>query len=384
MKITVLQENLKHGLSLVSRAASLLRVTLPVLSNILVVTENGRLRLAATDLEMSITCWIDAKIEREGAATVPARTFFDLVNTLTPDAISLDYDEASSTMKLSCGKSKTKLKCISAEEFPPVSGRRPTFGVRASGNPTFESEGIQIKAERLLEMIRQTAFSASKDIARPVLTGVLVTIAEEDIILASAAGFRLSEYKARLSAPVSEPISALVPAKSLNELAHILKNKDEIVTISFSNGRVVFQSSNVELATQLIEGEFPDYRQIIPKDHTTRMVVPTDALRKACKQAGIFARNDSLVATLDITADTVEVSGQADELGSNRTQVEVVTEGPGMRIAFNTHYLQDALDVIRTPNVALEVSDPVEPGTIRPVGDERGFLHLLMPMNMAS
>ena len=377
MKITVLQENLKHGLSLVSRAASLPRVTLPVLSNILVATENGRLRLAATDLEMSITCWIDAKIEREGAATVPARTFFDLVNTLTPDAISLDYDEASSTMKLSCGKSNTRMKCISAEEFPPVA-------LRASGNPTFESEGIQIKAESLLEMIRQTAFSASKDIARPVLTGVLVTIAEEDIILASADGFRLSEYKARLSALVSEPISALVPAKSLNELAHILKNKDEIVTISFANGRVVFQSSDVELATQLIEGEFPDYRQIIPEDHTTRMVVPTDALRKACKQAGIFARNDSLVATLDITEDTVEVSGQADELGSNRTQVEVVTEGPGMRIAFNTHYLQDALDVIRTPNVALEVRDPVEPGTIRPVGDEQEFLHLLMPMNTAS
>ena len=366
MKITVLQENLKHGLSIVSRATSP-RATLPVLENILVATENGRLRLAATDLELSITCWIGTKIEREGAATVPARTFFDLVGTLPPDAISLDYDDATSTMKLSCGKSKTKLKCINAEEFPPF--------------PKFESDGIQIEAKCLLEMIRQTAFSASKDIARPVLTGVLVTIADEDITLASADGFRLSEHKARLSEPVAEPVSAIVPAKSLNELAHILKNKDDVVTIAFANGRVVFRTPDAELATQLIEGEFPDYRQIIPEDHTTRMVVPTDTLRKACQQAGVFARNDSLVATLDISEDTVEVSAQADELGSNRTQVAVVTEGPGMRIAFNTHYLQDALDIIQTPSVALELSDPVKPGTIRPVGEEQAFLHLLMPMN---
>ena len=369
MKITVLQENLKHGLSIVSRATSP-RATLPVLGNILVATESGRLRLAATDLELSITCWIGAKIEREGAATVPARTFFDLVGTLTPDAISLDYDDAVSTMKLSCGKSKTKLKCISAEEFPP--------------SPTFESDGIQIEAECLLEMIRQTTFSAAKAESRPVLTGVLITINADNITFASADGFRLSEYKARLSTPVSEPISALIPAKSLNELAHILKNKDEVVTIAFANGRVVFRTLDVELATQLIEGEFPDYGQIIPECHTTRMVVPTDALRKACQQAGIFARNDSLVATLDITEDTVEVSAQADELGSNRTQVAVVTEGPGMRIAFNTHYLQDALGVIQAPSVALEVSDPVKPGTIRPVGEERAFLHVLMPMNTAS
>ena len=376
MKITVLQENIKHGLSLVSRATSP-RSTLPVLGNILVATESGRLRLAATDLELSIICWIGATpqaglrpIEREGAATVPARTFFDLVNTLTPDAISLDYDEAASTMKLSCGKSKTKLKCISAEEFPP--------------SPNFESDGIQIEAECLLEMIRQTTFSAAKAESRPVLTGVLITINADNITFASADGFRLSEHKARLSTPVSEPISALIPAKSLNELAHILKNKDEVVTIAFANGRVVFRTADAELATQLIEGEFPDYGQIIPEDHTTRMVVPTDALRKACQQAGIFARNDSLVATLDITEDTVEVSAQADELGSNRTQVAVVTEGPGMRIAFNTHYLQDALNIIQTPSVVLEVSDPVKPGTIRPVGEEQAFLHLLMPMNTAS
>ena len=366
MKITVLQENLKYGLNIVSRATSP-RATLPVLENILVATENGRLRLVATDLELSINCWISASIEREGATTVPARTFFDLVGTLPPDAVSLDHDDATSTMKLSCSQSKTQLKCIHAEEFPP--------------SPIFENDGFEIEAECLLEMICQTAFSASKDIARPVLTGVLVTIAGDDITLASADGFRLSEHKAKISTPVAEPVNALIPAKSLNELVHILKNKEGVVTVAFANGRVVFRTPEVELATQLIEGEFPDYRQIIPEEHTTRMVVPTDALRKACQQAGVFARNDSLVATLDIREDTLEVSAQADELGSNRTQVAVATEGPAMRIAFNTHFLQDALSVIQTPSVALEVSDPVKPGTIRPVGEERASLHVLMPMN---
>ena len=280
-------------------------------------------------------------------------------------------------MKLSCGQSKTQLKCIQAEEFPPIA-------LRASGTPTFENDGFEIETKCLLEMIRQTAFSASKDIARPVLTGVQVTIAGDEITLASADGFRLSEHKARLSTPVAEPINALVPAKSLNELAHILKNKGDIVIIAFANGRIVFRTPDVELATQLIEGEFPDYHQIIPEDHTTRMVVPTDALRKACQQAGVFARNDSLVATLDIQEDILEVSAQADELGSSRTQVAVVTEGPGMHIAFNTHFLQDALSVIQTPSVALEVSDPVKPGTIRPVGEDGNFLHVLMPMNTVS
>lgn len=369
MKITVLQENLKHGLGIVTRATSP-RATLPVLGNILVATENGRLRLAATNLELSITCWVDAKIEREGAATVPARTFFDLAGTLPPEAISLDYDEAAAELKLSCGKSKTRLKCIHAEEFPPF--------------PTFESEGFPVAAEHLLEMIRQTTFSAAKAEARPVLTGVLVTINGDEITLASADGFRLSETKARLTTLVAEPICALVPAKSLNELAHILKNNAEAVSIAFADGRIVFRTPDVELATQLIEGEFPDYRQIIPEGHTTRMVVPRDALRKACQQAGIFARNDSLVTTLEITDSMVEVTGQADELGSSQAQVAVTTEGPGMRIAFNTNYLQDALDVIQTPSVALEVSDPVKPGMIRPVGDEQGFLHLLMPMNTTS
>ncbi len=369
MKITVLQENLKHGLNIVSRATSP-RTTLPVLGNILVATENGRLRLAATALELSVTCWIGARIEREGATTVPARTFFDLVGTLPPEAILLAYDESHATMKLSCGASNTQMKCIPAEEFPPL--------------PAFDGEGIQIDSKCLLEMIRQTAFSASRDSARPVLTGVLVTIADEDITLASADGFRLSVHKAKLPMPVAEPVRALVPAKSLTELAHILKNQAGMVTAAFADGRIIFRTPDVELATQLIEGEFPDYQQIIPESHTTRMVVPTNVLQKACQQAGVFARNDSLVAALDIREDSVEVSAQADELGSSCTQVAVATEGPALRIAFNIHYLQDALAAIQTPNVALEVSDPVKPGTIRPVGEEQAFLHLIMPMNTAS
>ena len=365
MKITVLQENLKHGLSTVSLAVSS-RSVLPVLSNVLAATENGRLRLSATDLEMSITCWIGATIEREGAATVPARTFFDLVGTLPPDAISLDYDKAAFSMRLQCGSTKTRLNCISAEEYPPL--------------PTVEGEGVQINVDVLVDMIRRTTFSASSDMARPVIGGILVEISEDTITFASADGFRLSECTAKLSSPVSEPISALIPAKALDNLMRILGNSQG-VTIIFDEGRALFRAQDVELSTQLIEGEFPEYRQIIPDTYTTRTVVSTAAFEKACRQAGIFARNDSFVATLNIAADTVEVFGQDEELGSNRTRVETITEGAEIQIAFNTRYLQDALGVIQTPNVALEVTDPDKPGVIRPVGDDQ-FLHVIMPMNL--
>jgi len=379
MKITVLQENLKHGLSTVSLAISSQSV-LPVLSNVLITTENGRLRLSATDLEMSITCWIGAKIENEGETTIPARTFSDLVGTLPPDAISLDYDEAACSMRLQCGTTKTRMNCISAEEYPPIAGRRPTFGVRASGIPTFEGEGVQISVDVLLDMIRRATFSASSDMSRPVLGCILVEISEDTITFASADGFRLSECTAKLSSPVLEPISALIPAKALDNLMRIL-GSSESVTIMFDEGRVHFQAQDVEMATQLIEGNFPEYQQIIPDAYTTRTVVSTNALEKACRQAGIFARNDSFVAALNIAADTVEVFGQDEELGSNRTRVETTTEGPEIQIAFNTRFLQDALGVIRTPNVALEVSGPDKPGVIRPVGDDQ-FLHVIMPMNL--
>ena len=377
MKVSVLQENLAYGLSIVSRAVSP-RSTLPVLANILVATDEGRLRLSATNLELGITCWIGAKIEEEGSTTVPARTFTDLVGTLPQDQVNMDLNVRTQTMNVRCGASNTDLKCIDSQEFPPM--------------PAPELDGgIQINVADLKEMIQQVVFATSTDEARPILTGVLVTVEEEIITFASADGFRLSVRNAELSAPVNQPIHAVIPARALSELARISSDGSETVTMSMppQSGRVIFRTQNAELASQLIEGSFPDYEQIIPRGHKTRTVLSTDAFLKACKQAEIFAREGTLIARVSITPGgelqpgTVEISGQSEETGSNQTVVDASIEGPPILIAFNVRFMREVLDVIKTPNVALETSTDTSPGLIRPVGS-KDFLHVIMPMHLGN
>jgi DNA polymerase-3 subunit beta len=377
MKVSVLQENLTHGLSIVSRAVSP-RSTLPVLGNILLATDEGRLRLSATNLELGITCWIGAKIEEEGSTTVPARTFTDLVSTLPPDRVNMDLNVRTQTMNVRCGSSNTDLKCIDAQEFPPM----PV--------PDLEG-GIQLNVADLKEMIQQVVFAASSDEARPILTGVLMTVDGSHITLAAADGFRLSVRTAELSSPVEQAIKAVIPARALSELARISSDGKDIVTMVLPprSGRVIFRTKDTELASQLIEGSFPDYQQIIPRSHQTRTVLSTASFLKACKQAEIFAREGSLIARVSITPGgelqpgTVEISGQSEETGSNQTMVDASIEGPPLLIAFNVRFLREVLDVVKTPNVALETTVDTSPGVVRPVGDS-DFLHVIMPMHLGS
>jgi DNA polymerase-3 subunit beta len=377
MKVSVLQENLAHGLSIVARAVSP-RSTLPVLGNILIATDEGRLRLSATNLELGITCWIGAKIEEEGSTTVPARTFTDLVSTLPPDQVQMELSVRTQTMNVRCGASTTDLKCIDAQEFPPM----PV--------PDLDG-GIQLNVADLKEMIQQVAFAASTDEARPILTGVLMTVDSNQITLASADGFRLSVRSAELSEPVDHPISAVIPARALSELSRISTDgKDSVkMVLPPRSGRVIFRTKDAELASQLIEGTFPDYQQIIPRGYQTRTVLSTTSFLKACKQAEIFAREGSLIARVSITPGgelqpgTVEISGQSEETGSNQTVVDASIEGPPLLIAFNVRFLREVLDVVKTPNVALETSVDTSPGVIRPVGDSN-FLHVIMPMHLGS
>jgi DNA polymerase-3 subunit beta len=377
MKISVLQENLAHGLSIVARAVSP-RSTLPVLGNILLATDEGRLRLSATNLELGITCWIGAKIEDEGSTTVPARTFTDLVSTLMPDQVNMHLSVRTQTMNVRCGASNTDFKCIDSQEFPPM----PV--------PDLDG-GIQIDGMDLKEMIRQVAFAASTDEARPILTGVLMTVEGKQITLASADGFRLSVRHAELSSPVEQPINAVIPARALSELSRISSDGKEPITMILPprSGRVIFRTKDAELASQLIEGTFPDYKQIIPRSHQTRTVLSSASFLKACKQAEIFAREGSLIARVSITPGgelqpgTVEISGQSEETGSNQTVVDASIEGPPILIAFNVRFLREVLDVITTPNVALETTVDTSPGVIRPVGEDN-FLHVIMPMHLGS
>jgi DNA polymerase III subunit beta len=375
MKVTVLQENLARGLSVVSRAVSP-RSTLPVLANVLIATDEGRLRLSATNLEMGITCWIGAKIEEEGSTTVPARTFADLVSTMPDPQVSLTLNSQTQTLNVRSGSSTNDIKGIDAQEFPPL----PL--------PDFD-DSILINMTDFKEMIHQVAFAASTDEARPVLMGVLVVVDGDKVTMAAADGFRLSVRSATLSAAASASVSAIIPARALSELARIASDGEQMVQMVIPKGRgqVVFRVKDSELVSQLIDGTFPDYQQIIPRSHKSRTLVSTASLLKACRQAEIFAREGSNVVRLNIKTNgemqpgEVEISAHSEETGSNETLVEATVDGIPLLIAFNVRYLREVLEVIKSPNVAIETSAPNAPGVVRPVGDDN-FLHVIMPMHL--
>lgn len=375
MKATVLQENLARGLSIVSRAVSP-RNTLPVLANVLIATDEGRLRLSATNLELGITCWIPAKVEEEGSTTVPARTFSDLVNTLPAEQVFLSLNPHTQVLNVRAGTSNTDIKCIDAQEFPPL--------------PVPDMDGaILLNVADFKEMVSQVVFAASQDEARPVLMGVLVRVEGDTITMAAADGFRLSVRKGTLSQPAPAPVSVIIPARALSELARVATDGNEMIAMILPPGRgqVIFRMKDVEVISQLIDGTFPDYQQIIPRAYKTRTVLSTQAVLKACKQAEIFAREGANVVRLDIKASgdlepgTVEISAQSEETGSNETVIAATVEGVGLLIAFNVKFLREVLEVIKTPNVALETTAPNAPGVIRPVGDDN-FLHVIMPMHL--
>ena len=376
MKVTVLQENLARGLSIVSRAVSP-RSTLPVLSNILFASDEGRLRVSASYLELGISCWIAAGIEQEGSTTVPARTFADLINALPADQVQLALDTQTQSLHVQGGTSNNDIKCIDAQEFPPL--------------PVPDMDGaVQLNVADFKEMIQQVAFAASTDEARPVLMGVLVSVEKDQITMAAADGFRLSVRKATLSSSLPQPFTAIIPARALNELARVSSDGEEPIYMVLPKGRgqVLFRVKDVEVVSQLIDGTFPDYQQIIPRNYKSRTLVSTSAMLKACKQAEIFAREGSNVARLDIKSaqsemqpSEVEISATSEETGKNETIVEATVDGGGMLIAFNVKFLREALEAVKTPNVALETSGPNAPGVVRPVGDN-DYIQVIMPMHL--
>lgn len=373
MKISCLQDNLAKGLGIVGRAVST-RSTLPVLANVLLAAENGRLRLSATNLEIVITCWIGAKVHEEGAITIPARTLTDLVNALPQDQVDLTLSETTQTVHVSCLRTQANIKGIDAQEFPLV--------------PEPEKENqIRVEADVLKQMINQVSFAAATDDARPTLTGVSTTFDGSEILMAATDGFRLSLRSAHIPGYVEQPFSVVIPARALSDVARVIGDDLEAVYISLPKGRnqVIFNMDNVVLVSQLIDGSFPDYTPILPSAHNTRTVVNTAEFRKACKTADIFARESSNTARIIIEPGDgmspafATVIATSTETGDNEAQIEASVDGQPIEIAFNVKYMTDVLNVVETPQVSLETTTAMEPGVLKPVGDN-DFIHVIMPM----
>jgi DNA polymerase-3 subunit beta len=375
MKVTCLQENLAKGLGIVTRAVSP-RNVLPVLGNVLLATEEGRLKLAATNLEIGITYWVGTKVEDEGSITVPARTLLDFVNTLPNEKIHMTLDSRRQSLNLKCESFTSDIKGVDAQEFPVL----PSAAV---------GEGLSLNVVDLREMITQTTIAAATDDTRPVLTGVLVRLDGDQLTLAAADGFRLSMRNSKLSAPVHESVSVIIPARALSELARLVGDQDDMVWMVLPTGRgqAVFRLKDAELSSSLIDGTFPDFQPIIPRSYNTRAVVSTAQFLKACKAADIFARQASHSARITVTPGAeslpgkLQVNATAAETGAGETVIDATVEGPAIEIAFNVKYLVDVLTVVNTPNVALETTGPASPGVVRPVGRD-DFIHVIMPMHL--
>jgi DNA polymerase-3 subunit beta len=376
VKITCKQQDLSHGLSVVSHAVSS-RSTLPILANILFATDHGRLRLSATNLEIGINCWVDAQIEEEGAITIPAKLVTDYVNSLPPGMVDVTVPEESNIVNIKGGRSNTNIKGMDASEFPLIPSAE-------GGEPP-----ITLDAATLKEMINEVAFAAAVDESRPVFTGVLVQVGNEKITFAAADAFRLAVRVAPLPGDTETRSDILIPAKTLTELGRILPAEGPVQMIVTPNrAQVLFHTEQIDLVSRLIEGTFPNFRQIIPKEYTTRAVIETKEFAADVKRAALFARDSSNITRVRVAPGendglepgSVTIEATAEDLGDNVSTLPAAVDGPEQQIIFNVKYLADVLAVIGSQEVALEVNAATKPGVIRPVGST-DYTYVIMPMH---
>jgi len=381
VKISCLQENLARGLAVVGRAVAT-RSPLPILSNILLETDQGRLRMAATNLEIGINCWIGSRIEEEGSITIPARLLTEFVNSLPPGQIDMELTSRTQTLNLKCARFEANIKGIDPSEFPNVP-TADSVGGRPQG-------ALHLKADTFRRMIDQVVFAAAADESRPILTGVLTHFHQGGLTLAAADGFRLSVTTADVGVGVDETISVIVPARALAELNRVSGDQEKTIEliITPTRNQILFHLDDIDLVSQLIDGNFPDYKQIVPKSYSTQTVVSTQELLKAVKVAFLFARDAANIIRLhvvpgsELTPGYVSVAATSAELGDNVSELDVTgVSGEEIEIAFNARYMIDALSVAGTAEVALETTTSSSPGVIRPVGGE-DYLCVIMPMHI--
>jgi DNA polymerase III subunit beta len=374
VKIICKQQDLGRGLSIVGHAVSS-RSTLPILANILLATENGRLKLSATNLEIGINCWVDAEIQEEGNTTIPAKLITDLVNSLPQAAVEISVSNDSHVVNIKSQRSSATIKGMDPSEFPLI--------------PSTEGGELPIvlDAAQFKEAIQEVAFAAADDDSRPVLTGVYVETGSEKLTFAAADAFRLAVRVIELPGYEQSHDTMLIPARTLEELARILPSEGSVEMIVTPNrSQVLFHTEQVDLVSRLIEGTFPNFRGIIPKEHTTRAVVETKEFAAAVKSVAPFARDSSNITRVKISGGegseegSMTMEATAEDVGSNISTINATVDGPEQQIIFNVKYLADILNVIDTPEVALEVTSAARPGVIKPVS-QADYTYVIMPMS---
>jgi DNA polymerase-3 subunit beta len=373
MKLSCLQENLNRGLAVVGRAVAT-RTTLPITNNVLLATDEARLKLVATNLEVAISHWIGTKVEEEGSITVPARLLTEFISSLPSDKVDMSLSPRTKTLSIKCARFEARISGVDAKDFPPI--------------PKVE-DGLatSVEVEALRQGISRVVFAAATEESRPVLTGVNAEFDGDELTLAAADGFRLAVYKLPIAVSVSQRTEVIVPSRTLAELNRLMAEQEEPVeiTINPNKSQILFRLKNTELVSQLIQGSFPNYTQLIPQSFNTRAVVSVAEFLRATRTAAIFARDGSGIVRLVMSPGgepapgKMTVSARSEEVGDDVGEVDAIVEGDEAKIAFNGKYLTDVLSVLHEEQVALETTNPSSPGVIRPVGLDN-YTHVIMPM----
>ncbi len=364
MELTVTQENFARALSATGRIASS-KTQLPILSNILLRTDGNRLLIAATNLEIATTQYIGAKITKPGAITIPARLISEFISSLPKGSIELKV--TGENMHITSGKYHSIINGVIADDFPEL----PTINEE-------NSVSYAINSEEFKQSVSQTIITSSNDSTRPVLTGVYWHSHEGWIYLAATDGYRLSER--RLVETKSE-VAAIIPTSTLQEVLRTLTDDSDTIEILFDESQVRFRINEAEIISRLIDGNFPDYRQLIPAKSDITAVMDKQEFNRVVKISGLFARESggSVTVTVDSDKKTVSLHSIASELGENTSELDATITGDG-QITLNSRYLTEALNVLDAESLSLSFSGKLSPCIIKSTVKDTNYYHVIMPL----
>lgn len=337
--------------------------TLPILSNLLIEAQKDQLKLTATDLDIAMVYTTQAAITQEGATTVPAKRFADIIKELPDENITISAKK-NNTIVIDCNTAHFKVNTIPREEFPKLPGYK-------------NQESLKLEQETLKQMLSMTSFAISHDETRYILNGVLFEIRPQKINMIATDGRRLAFVQKKLDTKMQKEKKMIVPAKTVNELNKTLKEGE--VKIHLGENQVAFNMGNIVIISRLIEGEFPRYEQVIPKEEKEKMVVDKSSLLAATRRANLLTSQDSQAIKLDIFKNRLVVSKNTPDIGEAREELSTEYNGGDLSIGFNPSYLIDVLKNVNTEKVGFELTAPDKPGVIRAQDD---FIYVVLPMQL--
>lgn len=364
MELTVTQENFARALSAVGRVASS-KTQLPILSNILLRTDGKRLLVAATNLEIATTQYIGAKITKPGAITVPARLISEFVSSLPKDTIELKV--VGENIHITSGKYHSVINGVIADDFPEL----PTINEKSSVS-------YSLNTEEFKQAVSQTIITTSSDSTRPVLTGVYWHSHEGWVYLAATDGYRLSE---RRLVQTKSSVAAIIPTQTLQEVLRTIVDESETIDVLFDESQVRFRINEAEIISRLVDGNFPDYRQLIPEKSDITATLNKQEFTRVTKIAGLFARESggSVTVTVDADQKNVSLHSIASELGENTSEIDAEVTGSG-QITLNSRYLSEALSVIDADTLLFGFSGKLSPCILKSTNKDTNYYHVIMPL----